>query len=276
MNPIRLAIAGCTGRTGATVVRRAAAEPAFALTAALAHPDDPYLGQDAGGGAGMGTLGLPITSECAVHCDVLVEFTTPTGCQQWASWCAAQGVALVSGTTGLQQPEHAALRQAALAVPVVWSPNMSVGVNLLLALVAEVAGRLGEDWDVEITETHHRHKVDAPSGTAKALLESICAARGADPAQAAVFGRAGSCAPRPGQIGVHARRMGEIVGEHEVTFASAAEALTLQHRAFSRDTFAAGALRAARWAVGQRPGLYTMGDVLASCAALGGRDADQA
>jgi 4-hydroxy-tetrahydrodipicolinate reductase len=263
MKPIRLAVAGCTGRTGSAVVRLASANPAFRIVAGLAHTSDARIGQDVGAVAALPATGVIIATECAVPCDVLVEFTTPAACKQWAAWCAEHGVALVSGTTGLQNAEHAALQQAAQRVPVVSAPNMSVGVNVLLGLVAEVAARLGEDWDAEITEAHHRHKVDAPSGTAKALLEAICRSRGTDPAQVAVYGRAGQCGPRrPGEIGVHALRTGEIVGEHEVTFGSAAESLTLQHRAFSRDTFAAGALRAAQWIMGRPPGLYTMREVL--------------
>ena len=261
--PIRLAIAGCTGRTGKTVVRLAAADPAFQIVAAIAHAEDPQLGQDAGRVAGLDPLGVTVQAECTAACDVLIGFTTPAGCQQWANWCASSGVALVSGTTGLQDTHHAALREGARRVPVLWAPNMSVGVNVLLGLVADAAARLGADWDVEISETHHRHKVDAPSGTAKALLKAVCAARSQDPERVAVFGRECQCGPRqPGQIGVHAVRLGEIIGEHEITFASAAEALTLRHRAFSRDTFAAGALRAARWIVGRRPGLYSMHAVL--------------
>jgi 4-hydroxy-tetrahydrodipicolinate reductase len=140
---------------------------------------------------------------------------------------------------------------------------MSTGVNLLLALVAELAAKLDHEWDVEICETHHRHKVDAPSGTARALLDAICRARGQSPDDAAIYGRGGDVGPRPaGQIGVHAVRMGAIVGEHEVHFTSAAESLTLRHRAFSRDAFAEGALRAARWVQARPPGLYTMRDVL--------------
>lgn len=264
MTPIRLAVAGCTGRTGAAVVRLAAADPAFELVAALTRPDDPRLGEDAGRAAGVDPVGVVVTAACATRCDVLIEFTVPAACRSWAQWCAAQGVALVSGTTGLADHDQAALRAAAEQVPVVWAPNMSVGVNLLLELVEKISGCLSPAWDVEICETHHRHKRDAPSGTAEALLAAVCAARGQRPDEVAVYGRRGECGPRPaGQIGVHALRLGENVGEHTVTFASADEALTLRHQAFSRDAFAAGALRAARWLTGRAAGLYTMHDVLA-------------
>jgi 4-hydroxy-tetrahydrodipicolinate reductase len=266
MTPIRLAIAGCTGRTGATILRLAATDPRFTIVAALSRPDDPQLGGDAGQAVGQSALGLPISADCRQPCDVLIEFTLPDGCRQWADWCAAHGVALVSGTTGLTEPHHAALRHAALRVPVLWAPNMSIGVNLLLKLVKQAAAQL-HDWDIEICETHHRHKVDAPSGTANALLQAICQARGSDPDQTVVHGRHGQCGPRrPGEIGIHALRMGEHIGHHDVTFASSSESLRLAHEAHSRETFASGALHAARWIAGRTPGLYAMADVLAETA----------
>lgn len=263
MKPIRVAIIGCCGRMGQTLIRLAAADPAFRITAAVTVGDDPALGKDAGSVAGVDALGVPITEHCTTPCDAAIEFTLPDGCRVWAGWCAENAVALVSGTTGLQASELSALRTAAARIPVVWSPNMSVGVNLLLQLVTHAAGRLGETWDVEICETHHKHKVDAPSGTARALLEAVCEARRQDPRAAATSGRQGSCGPRrPGEIGIHALRLGSSIGEHEVHFAGPGEILTLRHRAQSREIFAAGALRAARWAVSQPPGLYHMRDVL--------------
>ncbi len=263
MKPIRLAIAGCTGRMGRTLVRLAAGDPAFRVVAATTIPEDPLLGQDAGRVAGVDDLNVPIAASVAAECDALVEFTVPAGCLAWAQWCAEHGVALVSGTTGLDEQAHAALRAAAQRIPIVWAPNMSIGVNLLLAAVGDIAARLDTGWDVELVETHHRQKVDAPSGTARALLDAVCRGRRQSPEQVTVHGRQGECGPRPaGQIGVHALRMGAIVGEHEVHFAAEAEALTLAHRAFSRDTFAAGALRAARWVCGRSPGLYGMRQVL--------------
>lgn len=288
MTPIRLAIAGCTGRMGATLVRLAAADPAFQLVAALTEPGDPRVGQDAGPATGAGTLNLPIRDHWepaagggasgasgasdsrsvsgapgARACAVLIEFTNPAGCRAWADWCAAHGVALVSGTTGLDDAARAALDAAARRVPVLWGPNMSVGVNLLLELVAKTAAVLGEGWDIEIVEAHHRHKADAPSGTAKALLESVCRAQGKDPQQTARHGRVGDLGPRPaGEIGVHALRLGDAVGEHEVFFSTIGETLTLRHRATTRETFARGALRAAQWLARQTPGRYAMRDVL--------------
>ena len=263
MTPLRLAVVGCTGRMGQTLVQLATEDPAFDLVAAATTGDDPRLGQDAGSLIGGDAIGVLVTNTIDAPCDVVIEFTLPPGCASWTQWCLKNKTPLVSGTTGLTDSQQAALREAAEQIPIVWAPNMSVGVNLMLAMVAELAGRLDEEWDVEICETHHRRKVDAPSGTAQALLQAVCDARRQPPASAAVHGRAGACGPRPkGQVGVHALRMGALVGEHEVHFTCDAESLTLRHRAFSRDTFAAGALRAARWLHGRAPGLYDMRDVL--------------
>jgi 4-hydroxy-tetrahydrodipicolinate reductase len=264
MTPLRLAVAGCTGRMGKALLHLAGAEADLRVVAALTIGDDPAVGRDAGLVAGLDKLGVCITARCEVACDVMIEFTLPSGCRAWASWCADKRVPLVSGTTGLGEAETAALQAAAQRVPVVWASNMSVGIGLLLRLVADVARQLDEGWDVEICETHHKHKVDAPSGTARALYQAVCAARGQDPLEAATYGRYGRCGPRlAGEIGIHAVRLGDHIGEHEVHFAAAGETLTLRHRAQSRDIFAAGALRAARWIVGREPGLYEMRDVLA-------------
>ncbi len=261
MNPVRLAIIGCTGRTGSAVVRLAAAEPTVRICCAVAADGDPRLGRDVGEALGLARLGVPITTTCAAPCDVAIEFTTPASCAEWARWCAAQHVALISGTTGLDAAQHAAIEEASRAVPVLWAANMSHGVQVLLKLVATAAAVLA-DWDAEIVESHHRHKVDAPSGTAQALLAAICRARGTDPAATAVVGRCGAVGPRPvGQVGVHAVRAGENIGEHTVMFATAGEELTLRHRALAREAFAAGALRAARWLVGRPAGRYSLADV---------------
>ncbi len=264
MSALRLAIIGCTGRMGRALIRRASADPAFQVVAAISTPDDPLLDHDAGAIGGIGLLGLPVRAELEVACDVAVEFTLPPGCAAWAERCAAQGVALVSGTTGLSADQRRTLESAAQRVPVVWSANMSIGVNLLADLVQQVARRLGAAWDVEIIERHHRRKVDAPSGTALQLKDAVC---GAPPrvASSVALGRAGQIGARPAnEVGIHAVRMGGVIGEHEVCFASEDEIVTLSHSARSRDTFATGALRAAAWAARRPPGLYSMRDVLAN------------
>jgi 4-hydroxy-tetrahydrodipicolinate reductase len=260
---VRLAIVGATGRMGQTLLRRAAATPGVTVAAAVTIAGDAKLGQDAGPQGGLEPLGVALRATIDGPCDALIEFTSPAGLRTWAAWCAARRVPLISGTTGLSAADEELLRATAAAAPVVWAPNMSIGVNLLLTLVQEAAARLGPEWDIEIVEAHHRHKVDAPSGTAKALLAAAAAGRGVTAESVAVYGRSGAPGARPaGQIGIHAVRMGAIVGEHDVHFASAAEELTLRHRAESRDTFADGALRAARWVQGRAPGLYGMRDVL--------------
>lgn len=267
MTPLDLAIIGCTGRMGRTLLRLAGADPSLRVVAALTRPDDPEIGADVATLIGGAERGVRVAADADVRPAVAVEFSRPHGSAQWAAWCAARGAALVSGTTGLGEAEHAALAEAARRVPVVWAPNMSVGVNVLLELVSLAAMRVGAGWDIEITETHHRNKVDAPSGTARALLAAVQEARGAAHKPTAVYGRSGDCGPRgDDEIGVYALRMGSVVGEHEVHIAAEGEVLTLCHRALSRDIFAAGALRAARWVATRPPGLYSMRDVLAPSA----------
>ncbi|HMQ15130.1 MAG TPA: 4-hydroxy-tetrahydrodipicolinate reductase [Phycisphaerae bacterium] len=262
MTPVRLIVAGCCGRMGRAVVRRAAGEGDLRIVSAVTEASDPAIGQDAGVAAGARAIGVAIESTPAAG-DVLVDFTSPDGSAAWAEWCAANGVALVSGTTGLSSAHQAALDRAAERSPVLWSPNMSIGVHLLARLVEEATRRLDSTWDIEVVEIHHRHKADAPSGTARMLLERICAARGSDPAAAATHGRRGERATRrPGEIGLHALRLGSVVGDHQVYFGGPDEVLTIAHQAASRDIFAAGALRVARWIAGRPPGRYTMQDVL--------------
>lgn len=264
MTPLRLAVVGCTGRMGQTLVQLATEDPAFDLVAAATTGDDPRLGQDAGSLIGGDAIGVLVTNTIDAPCDVVIEFTLPPGCASWTQWCLKNKTPLVSGTTGLTDSQQAALREAAEQIPIVWAPNMSVGVNLMLAMVAELAGRLDEEWDVEICETHHRRKVDAPSGTALSLARAIAEASGRDLDAEAVYGRHGQAGPRPKhQIGIHAVRLGDQVGQHEIHFGGPGETLVLRHTVHSRDTFARGALRAAKWIAGQQPGFYTMGQVVA-------------
>lgn len=265
MSPVRVAIAGCNGRMGRALVRLCAADSTLKLVGALTEPGDSLIGMDASACAGGGRfLGVAMTTALTRDsADVVVEFTKPEGTAHWAEWCAENGVALVSGTTGLGHDKQAILAHAAERTPIVSSGNMSVGINVLLRIAADVATRLGDGWDIEITETHHRHKVDAPSGTARMLRDAISAALGRDAESNTVHGRRGTTVRRPAeQIGMHSLRMGEVIGDHEVFFGGAGEVISLTHRALSRDTFAAGALRAARWIVGRKPQLYSMQDVL--------------
>jgi 4-hydroxy-tetrahydrodipicolinate reductase len=263
MKPLRLAVLGATGRMGRTVVRLAAADAGFQLTQALTVANDPLIGQDAGLIAGVESLGVPLQSEWDGRSDAAIDFSSPAGCIAAAEFSARVGCPLVSGTTGLSTAQSETLREAARRTAILWSPNMSVGVALLLKLVEQVAASL-PDWDCEIVETHHVRKLDAPSGTARAILEAASRARRVDAHAVARHGRAPDSPPRrAGEIGVHALRVGGVVGDHDVVFGTPGETLTLRHHAESREIFAAGALRAARWIVGKPPAMYSMRDVLA-------------
>lgn len=196
-------------------------------------------------------------------CDVVVDFSHSSATDAICQACLGAGKPLVSGTTGHSHEEHALLEKAAKSLPIVLSPNFSVGVNTLFWLTRRAAELLGKDFDLEIVETHHRLKKDAPSGTARRLAEILCQVRKLDYAKNVAHGREGMMGERPAaEIGVHSIRGGDVVGDHTVTFAGRGERLELAHKASSRETFAVGALRAARWIVGRPPGLYSMEDVL--------------
>jgi 4-hydroxy-tetrahydrodipicolinate reductase len=256
---MRLAVVGASGRMGRAVVGLARAA-GMEIVCAVGTSD---VGRDVGELAGIGRVGTCVVDglEAIEHAraEVVVDFSAPTATLTLASVSAAAGSALVSGTTGLGADARAALDRAAERVAVFWEPNMSVGVHVLGRLVAEAVTALA-DWDVEIVETHHRAKVDAPSGTALRLAETVHAARlGAR----TVHGRHGRPGPRGREeIGMHALRGGDVVGDHVVHLLGGGERIELVHRATSRDVFAHGALRVARWIHGRAPGLYGMNDVL--------------
>jgi 4-hydroxy-tetrahydrodipicolinate reductase len=236
------------------------------VVGAFERPGHPALGRDAGEVAGAGRLDVAIAADPAPLLGpgrVLVEFTAPEATLEHVGLAADRGTGAVVGTTGLKAPEVAEIRQRAARVPILLSPNMSVGVNLAFRVLALMAKALGDDYDVEITEIHHRMKKDAPSGTAAKMAEVIADALGRRIEDAGVYGRHGMVGERTAkEIGVHALRGGDVVGDHTVVFSTAGERLELTHRAHSRDTFAHGALRAARFVAGARPGLYSMHDVL--------------
>lgn len=265
MKPLRVAVAGAGGRMGRAIVRLLLGNPQMQLASAFTAGDDPLIGRDAGELAGVGPCGVLLTNDDrAAECDVLIEFSSAAGTRQWAGWCERHGVALVSGTTGLTDADQAALRSAAKRSPVLWAPNMSLGVSVLRELARRAAELLGPDWQIEIVETHHDRKADAPSGTARALLESVVEGRGAPAPPVIRHGREGLIGARSAEeIGMHALRIGGVIGDHSVHFGSSSEVVTLEHRALTRDVFAAGALRAARWLAGRPAGLYAMRDVLA-------------
>lgn len=269
MDAVRLAIAGAGGRMGRALIEAALASAGFRVAAALDVPGSPALGRDAGEHCGR-VIGVRIGSDIDAAlsaCDVLIDFTRPEGTLAHAAACARLGVAAVVGTTGLNGAQRAELAAFAGRVPIVFAANMSVGVNVLVALVETAARTLGADYDVEIVEMHHRHKVDAPSGTALMLGEAAATGLGRKLAECAVYAREGHTGERPpGAIGFAALRGGDVVGEHTVIFAASGERVELAHRATSRQNFAGGALRAASFVAarraGQQAGLFDMQDVL--------------
>jgi 4-hydroxy-tetrahydrodipicolinate reductase len=266
MADVRMGVIGCGGRMGRMLVAEIAAAEGCALAGGTAKPGSAYVGTDLGELAGIGRIGVAAGNspgELIGASDVLIEFTTGAATVAHAEIAAERGKPLMIGTTGLSAPDAAALRAAAKRVPIVWAANTSLGINLLLGLVEQVAARLGPDWDIEVMEMHHRGKVDAPSGTALALGRAAAAGRGVTLDAVAQRGRDGiTGARKSGDIGFAALRGGDAVGDHHVIFAGAGERLELSHRATNRAIYAKGAVRAARWVVGQPPGLYGMKEVL--------------
>lgn len=262
---IRVAIPGATGRMGRALIQAVAESDDLELTAAIARSESGVLGQDAGEVAGVGQLGVSVVAklEEAEDFDVLIDFTLPEATPLWLNFCRTHKKPMVIGTTGLPEETKQAIREASQEISIVSAPNMSVGINLVFRLIALAAKVLGGDYDIEIIEAHHRHKIDAPSGTALKMGEIVAGALGLDLRASAVFGREGRIGERRREeIGFSTIRAGDIVGEHTVLFGGEGERLEINHRASSRMTFARGALRAARWVVQQPPGLYDMKDVL--------------
>ncbi len=266
----KVVVVGAAGRMGRALIRfiRNGAVPDLELAGAVDLWDCPEINRDAGVMAGVGETGVPVTSDLAAvapGADVIVDFSSHHGTSGNAPRCAEWGKALVVGTTGLNAEQEAAVRGAATSIPIVMAPNMSLGINLLFAVLEQV-GRMLKDrgYDVEIVERHHRLKKDAPSGTALGLGRAVAKGMDWNLDDVAVNGRQGiSKDIRPDrQIGFHAVRGGDFVGDHTVIFATTGESLEFSHRATSRDTFAIGALQAAKWVAGRAPGLYSMRDVL--------------
>ena len=266
MTAIPVAVTGAAGRMGRMLVAAVTAAKDMRLGAALEHLESPHVGADAGEVAGIGTVDVPIGTDIAAlvdDFDVLVDFSVPEATLTQLDVCVANNKGVVIGTTGFDAAGQQAIDQAAQRVPLLIAPNMSVGVNVAFKLVENAAKALGDDVDVEIVETHHRHKIDAPSGTAVRMGEILADALGRDLATDAVFGREGITGTRERRsIGFHSLRGGDIVGEHTVVFAGAGERIEITHRASSRENFAAGAVRAVRFIAGRPPGRYGMGDVL--------------
>jgi len=258
----KLAITGACGRMGSRLIALARQDAEFQLVAAIERADSTSLDRDAGEVAGIGSIGLPITFDLKPTPNVLIDFTTPSAMRHWLKTCRDRGIAMLIGTTGLKPADQAALDQAAAKIPILQASNMSLGVNVLFKIAAEVARTLGDGYDIEIVEGHHRFKKDAPSGTAMSLADAILKATGKTK-KSLVFDRHGDDTTRkPGEIGLHALRIGDEVGRHTVYFAALGERVELTHVATNRDTFVHGALRAAKWLAAQKPGRYSIADML--------------
>ncbi|HET9195879.1 MAG TPA: 4-hydroxy-tetrahydrodipicolinate reductase [Vicinamibacterales bacterium] len=264
---MEIGVLGCAGRMGRAVMAEILASADLRLVGGVEPEGHPALGQDLGALAGAEPLGAPASADAQGlirRSQMVIEFSAPAATAMHALLAAECGTAHVIGTTGLDAAQAASVRQAASRTPILWAANMSLGVNLLLGLTEQVARALGpDDFDVEIVEIHHRHKVDAPSGTALALGAAVARGRGVELAIVAERGRDGlTGARRAGAIGFAALRGGDAVGDHSVVFAGAGERLELIHRASDRRIYARGALAAARWLHGRAPGLYGMAEVL--------------
>ena len=265
----KIGILGAAGRMGRMIAKEilSGAHDGAKLAAAGEHASSTVLSRDIGALCGLGDCGVAISADRAAvfaACDVLIDFTTPAATMEHAATAHETGKALVVGTTGLGEVEQAALSSAAAKAAVLQAANMSVGVNVLLSVVEQLSARLGpEDFDIEIFEAHHKHKVDAPSGTALALAEAAAKGRGVKLDEAMVPARYGQIGPRPeGAIGMSVFRGGDVIGDHTVTFAALGERIEIGHRASDRALFARGAVRAALWLAGKPAGRYTMRDVL--------------
>ncbi|HSW32153.1 MAG TPA: 4-hydroxy-tetrahydrodipicolinate reductase [Steroidobacteraceae bacterium] len=263
---LNVAMFGASGRMGRTIVPLVAESSDLRLSGALVAAADPSIGHDAGVVAGVAPLAISITSDPERALDgaqVVIDFTLPAATPDHARRCLAHSVPMVIGTTGHDDLALGELRKVAERLPIVMAPNMSLGVNLLFKLAELAARALDAGYDAEIVEAHHRHKVDAPSGTALGLGRAVAQGRGTSLDAAAVYARQGATGPRPtGAIGFSVVRGGDIVGDHRVIFAGPGEQIELAHHAQDRSGFARGALVAARWVVGRPPGLYSMLDVL--------------
>jgi len=261
---VKIAIPGAAGRMGQQLVRTCQATDGVETGAASEHSESSAIGRDSGEVAGVDANGVFISSSLdPENFDVLVDFTRPQPAMQHLALCLKENKAMVIGTTGFSAEEKDSIAAAAKQIPIVFAPNMSVGVNLCFKLLATAADVLGDSVDIEIIEAHHRHKVDAPSGTALGMGEVIAESLGRNLDDCAIYGREGNSGERDrATIGFSTIRAGDIVGEHTVMFASEGERVEITHKASSRATFANGAVRAASWLVDQPAGLYNMQDVL--------------
>ncbi len=265
MNKIRYAIAGSAGRMGRTLIEAVLNDGDATLSAALEHAANPFLGKDAGESLGT-PCGVKISADipsALAGADCLIDFTRPEGTLQHLAACRQHGISMIIGTTGFSPAEKETIAAAAREIPIVFAPNMAVGVNAVFKLLDVAARILDSGYDIEVIESHHRHKVDAPSGTALRMGEIVAAALGRDLSECAIYGRDGHTGERPAtQIGFSTIRGGDIVGDHTVLFAGTGERIEITHKSSSRMSYALGALRAGRFLQGKPSGLFDMQDVL--------------
>jgi 4-hydroxy-tetrahydrodipicolinate reductase len=261
---LRVGVAGAGGRMGHMLLEAVQADPAMQLAAALEAPGSPFLGKDSGEFTGTAN-GIVITGDLdtLAKCDVLIDFTRPEGTLRHLAACRKHGVKAVIGTTGFNADQQREIEAAAKDVAIVFAPNMSVGVNVTLKLIELASRSLGADFDIEVIEAHHKHKVDAPSGTALKMGEVAAHAQGRKLDEAGVFERHGTIGERkPGSIGFSTIRGGDIIGDHTVLFAGTGERIEITHKSSTRSNYAQGALRAAQFLAAKKNGLYDMQDVL--------------
>lgn len=261
---IKLVVIGAGGRMGRRILALAVESGRFEIVGAIERPDHPDIGKDFGLVASSEPTGVLLTDTFPTgEVDVAVDFSLAQAVDQTIDYCLKNGIALISGTTAISEKQREKLKTASRTIPVLHATNMSVGMNVLFCLVGKVAAMLGDEYDIEIVEQHHRLKKDAPSGSAMTLAEKICHETGRSFPESLVYGRKGKEALRQkGAIAIHAIRAGDITGVHSILYGTSGETITLNHTANSRDTFVHGALRAAEWLVGKQAGLYSMMDVL--------------
>jgi 4-hydroxy-tetrahydrodipicolinate reductase len=259
-------VAGAAGRMGTRIINVISQTDGVKLTGAFEHPDSPSVGQDAGVAAGIGAIGIKIANsinDVIAKGDVIIDFTSPKATLENIKASSSKGLSMVIGTTGMTGELLEEVENIARGMRCVISPNMSVGVNVMLRVAAIMAEMLGDDYDLEVLEAHHNLKKDAPSGTAMAIARTLAKATGRDLDKVAVYERKGITGERTkGEIGIQTLRAGDITGDHTIMFGGIGERLELIHRAHNRDNLARGAVRAAKWVVEQPAGLYNMQDVL--------------
>ncbi|MGM8871158.1 4-hydroxy-tetrahydrodipicolinate reductase [Psychrobacter sp. 2Y5] len=265
-DPINVGVIGAGGRMGRMLIEAVQDNPQTTLSAAIEREGSSLVGADAGEVAAIERLNIKIVDDLVAvidDIDVLIDFSLPDATEQNMQTCAEHKVAMVIGTTGFNEQQEQVLTEASKHIPIVYAGNYSTGVNLSLKLLSMAAKAFGNEADVEVIEAHHKHKIDAPSGTAYMMAEAVAEARGQDLKEVAVYGREGQTGVREaGTIGIHAIRGGEIIGDHTVMFIADGEVVEITHRARARMTFAAGAVRATTWVIKQKAGQYNMQDVL--------------